>query len=69
MHSRTVLDSIMELVEALQAVPSLVDKVDIMEESQDEDREVALTVALKDIAAVLLDFLVAVVPAKLHSAV
>ena len=55
-ESRTVLDSIMELVEALQSIPSLVEKVDSVEESTGEDREVALVVALKAIA-VRLDYL------------
>ena len=55
-ESRTVLDSIMELVEALQSIPSLVEKVDDVEESTGEDREVALVVALKAIA-VRLDYL------------
>ena len=56
-HSLTVLDSIMELVGTLQSVPSLVDKIDDLEESDvQEDREVALSVALRAIA-VRLDFL------------
>ena len=54
--SRTVLDSIMELVEALQDVPSIVEKVDLVEEGEGDDREVALSVALRAIA-VRLDFL------------
>ena len=54
--SLNVLDSIMELVEALRAVPSLVEKVDNVDESDTEDRDVALTVALRAIA-VRLDFL------------
>ena len=56
-QSRTVLDSIMELVDVLKAVPSLVSKVDDIEEQSEEgDREVALAVALRAIA-VRLDFL------------
>ena len=54
--SRTVLDSIMELMEALQDVPSLLDKVDSLEEGEEVDREVGLSVTLHAIA-VRLDFL------------
>ena len=55
-ESQTVLDSIMELVDVLQTVPSLVEKVDEVEESSGDDREVALVVAMKAIT-VRLDFL------------
>ena len=55
-EAKTVLDTLLELVDSLKSLPALLDKVDDVEESDGDDRDVSVTIALRAIT-VRLDFL------------